>query len=73
MNEIRETKQYKATKASVPPSLGPDRGKMVVVKTTPHGVWMKPKGAQKNGVVFISWQEIYCVAVLRDAKEAIKG
>ena len=71
MNEVRETKQYKATKSLVPSFLGPDRNKAIVVRVTPQGVWIKPKGAQKNGVVYVSWEEIYSFGIIQDAKRKV--
>lgn len=72
MAEIKESKSYKESTQTVLPHLGPDRGKKVMVKWTPHGVWVKPKNARQERAVFVSWGEVHSAGVESISKANLK-
>lgn len=70
MGKVRALKQFKETTGIVPNSAGRERGRPIMVKLHERGVFVKAKGSQ--GSLFISWDEIFAVAVSTDAKEKHK-
>ncbi len=71
MGKVRALKQFKETTGVVPNSAGRERGKLIMVKLHERGVFVKAKGSQ--GSLFISWDEIFAVAISIDAKEKLKN
>ena len=71
MGKVRALKQFKETTGVVPNSAGRDRGKNIMIKLHERGVFVKAKGSQ--GSLFISWDEIYAVALSVDAKEKLNN
>ena len=71
MGKIRALKQFKETTGVVPNSAGRERGKLIMVKLHERGVFMKAKGSQ--GSRFVSWDEIFAVAINIEAREKLKN
>lgn len=70
MAAVKALKQFKETEGKVPNHVGPERGRAVMVKFHPTGVWVKAKG--KRDSIFIGWDEIYSYAAWGQAKERAK-
>ena len=71
MAEVRDFKSFQDTRSHVPGHLGPDRGRVIVVKIGGQGVWVRPKGLS-SGKVFVSWEEIYSYGIVQEAREKVK-
>ena len=70
MGKIRALKQFKETTGVVPNSAGRERGKLIMIKLHERGVFMKAKGSQ--GSRFVSWDEIFAVAINIEAREKLR-
>lgn len=70
MGKVRTLKQFKETEGIVPAFVGPERGRNIMVRFHERGVYVKAKG--KHNVLFISWDEVYGLAIRTDAHEKLK-
>lgn len=71
MGKVRALLQYKETEGIVPNFVGPERGRPVMIRIHERGLFVRAKG--KRDAVFISFDEIYGLAVRTAAHEKAKG